>query len=918
MAEAVKVIVRCRPLNRREKDLNCGVVVQMDEKTGQVGLVKPGAEGKKEPPKNFTFDGAFFVNSLTETIYENIGFPLVEGVMEGYNGTVFAYGQTGCGKSFSMTGIEDPPTQRGIIPRAFKHIFESVASNNEAKFLIHGSYLEIYNEEIRDLLGKDSKSKLDLKEHPDKGVYVKDLTKMGVHSVAEIEHVMELGGKNRSVGATLMNADSSRSHSIFTISLERCDADADSGAGLRAAKLNLVDLAGSERQGKTGATGDRLKEATKINLSLSALGNVISALVDGKAKHIPYRDSKLTRMLQDSLGGNTKTLMVACVSPADNNYDETLSTLRYANRAKNIKNKPKINEDPKDALLREYSDEIARLKAMLTGQGIPTDISAAQSSTGASAGAGANSRELEEAREAAAIAQREAEEIRRQYQQQVQEMQASFKAAQASNEELERNLASLQTDFKSKEADAKRRLSHAESQLTNLAPGQDGGEHNQAVQDAVVFNAEEAAHGEEPTGAQQQKHRKLRQAAPHQQQQQAGLPASTVSNATATMAAQSLSSATSPQQVAALQRLQQLQGQLVGGERAGDSVLKEQLQTRRKHADTMKETLAQNLEDDGDLGVMEAIYDNMQDAIRAKHKQLEKVTARLKASEAEVMDLQEEFERDRYDYLDTIRNQDKALALQQQILDIVVPCLRQNCNYKNLDWVKNVAVWNEEDRSWKLPKLELVKDSLPAATAVGLTSDKREQHPRESPHRGRVTTHGVDQAAGSRTAVGVPMHMTAGGASGVANGRSSPATGIQPVAGRSMYEQLDEDSADSDARLRAKLSNTTESDYFKPKRATQLLAEAAEQRRRGPMPTPNYQQRYDALPNPNQLPPYLSSSGGPQLKPLNWLTGDNAHPQTPPQSQQTRQERKPPPKSGLGRHGALEPLNKDVFRRPPY
>ncbi|PIK44994.1 putative kinesin-like protein KIF17-like [Apostichopus japonicus] len=179
---------------------------------------------------------------------------------------------------------------------------------------------------------------------------------------------MELGWKNRSTGATLMNADSSRSHSIFTIHIEMCDLDENGEDHIRAGKLNLVDLAGSERQTKTGATGDRLKEATKINLSLSALGNVISALVDGKSKHIPYRDSKLTRLLQDSLGGNTKTLMVACLSPADNNYDETLSTLRYANRAKNIKNKPKINEDPKDALLRQYQEEIKQLKDMITGK----------------------------------------------------------------------------------------------------------------------------------------------------------------------------------------------------------------------------------------------------------------------------------------------------------------------------------------------------------------------------------------------------------------------------------------------------------------------------------------------------------------------------------------------------------------------
>lgn len=233
---------------------------------------------------------------------------------------------------------------------------------------MQASYLEIYNEEIRDLLGVDTKRKLELKESPDSGVYVCNLSMHIVNDVRSCEKIMEDGWKNRSVGATLMNADSSRSHSIFTIYIERIQTDDLELNDVKFGKLNLVDLAGSERQAKTGATGDRLKEATKINLSLSALGNVISALVDGKSKHIPFRDSKLTRLLQDSLGGNTKTLMVACISPADNNFDETLSTLRYANRAKNIKNKPKINEDPKEAMLREYREEILRLKGLIDGQ----------------------------------------------------------------------------------------------------------------------------------------------------------------------------------------------------------------------------------------------------------------------------------------------------------------------------------------------------------------------------------------------------------------------------------------------------------------------------------------------------------------------------------------------------------------------
>jgi len=214
---------------------------------------------------------------------------------------------------------------------------------------------------------------------------------------------MNVGQKNRSVGSTLMNQESSRSHSIFSITVETSTEDPANPKKpkIRAGKLNLVDLAGSERQSKTGATGDRLKEATKINLSLSALGNCISALVDGRSAHIPYRDSKLTRLLQDSLGGNTKTVMFATVGPADYNYDETISTCRYANRAKNIKNKPKINEDPKDTMIREFQDEIARLKAQLEGFGGDVDGDDGDESNGGESGAAgvtwaAEERELEE------------------------------------------------------------------------------------------------------------------------------------------------------------------------------------------------------------------------------------------------------------------------------------------------------------------------------------------------------------------------------------------------------------------------------------------------------------------------------------------------------------------------------------------
>ena len=284
---------------------------------------------------------------------------------------MFCYGQTGTGKTHTMEGKDEPPELRGVIPSAFNHVFDAIDGSEGRNYLIRASFLEIYNENVRDLLAKDQSKTCDLKEDPDKGVYVKDLTTFVVKSVAEIRKLHEVGKKNRSVGATLMNADSSRSHSIFTVTIETSEVNEGEpaeDAHIRVGKLNMVDLAGSERQAKTGSTGDRLKEATKINLSLSALGNVISALVDGKSSHIPYRDSKLTRLLQDSLGGNTKTVMIANLGPADYNFDETMSTLRYANRAKNIKNKPKINEDPKDAMLREFQEEIARLKAQL-GEG---------------------------------------------------------------------------------------------------------------------------------------------------------------------------------------------------------------------------------------------------------------------------------------------------------------------------------------------------------------------------------------------------------------------------------------------------------------------------------------------------------------------------------------------------------------------
>lgn len=360
--ECVRVVVRVRPLNDNERAKSCSSIIDVDHSDSQVSIFS----SRSVPPKTFAFDAVYGPTSQQQQIYDETAFPLVESVLEGYNGTIFAYGQTGCGKTFTMSGDEEHP---GVIPNAFRHIFGAISDTQTTRmFLVYCSFVEIYNEEIRDLLAYDPAHKLELKENADSGVYIKGVRKQPVSTVHDINRLMDAGASHRITKETAMNSRSSRSHSIFTVYVEMSE-EVEGRQAFRAGKLNLVDLAGSERQKKTQATGDRLKEAIEINLSLSALGNVISALVDGHSSHIPYRDSKLTRLLQDSLGGNTKTIMIAVTSPADYNYDESLSTLRYASRAKSIQNKPKINEDPKDALLRQYLEQINDLKKRLATQG---------------------------------------------------------------------------------------------------------------------------------------------------------------------------------------------------------------------------------------------------------------------------------------------------------------------------------------------------------------------------------------------------------------------------------------------------------------------------------------------------------------------------------------------------------------------
>ncbi|XP_037298933.1 kinesin-like protein KIF3A [Manduca sexta] len=363
--ENVRVVVRVRPMDQREKIDGAYSCVSVDPINSTVAVSRTNVT-PVEPPRIYAYDAVFDSNTTQMDIYVQTASPIVEQVLKGYNGTIFAYGQTGTGKTYTMAGSNSAPELRGIIPNSFAHIFSHIAkAKDDEKFLVCVTYLEIYNEEVRDLLGNNPHQSLEVKERPDIGVFVKDLTGYVVHNADELEKIMAVGNKNRHIGATAMNTESSRSHAIFSITVESSKRGADNKTHVKMGKLHLVDLAGSERQSKTQATGTRLKEATKINQSLSVLGNVISALVDGKSTHIPYRNSKLTRLLQDSLGGNSKTVMIATIGPADTNYVETISTLRYANRAKNIENKTHVNSEPGDALLTRFQQEIDQLKKQL-------------------------------------------------------------------------------------------------------------------------------------------------------------------------------------------------------------------------------------------------------------------------------------------------------------------------------------------------------------------------------------------------------------------------------------------------------------------------------------------------------------------------------------------------------------------------
>ncbi|XP_044218350.1 kinesin-like protein KIF1A isoform X6 [Thunnus albacares] len=385
---SVKVAVRVRPFNSREIGKESKCIIQMSGNTTTIINPKQAKDNK-----SFNFDYSYWshttpadVNYASQMlVYKDIGEEMLLHAFEGYNVCIFAYGQTGAGKSYTMMGKQDVKDQQGIIPLLCEDLFTKINDNtdNSMSYSVEVSYMEIYCERVRDLLNPKNKGHLRVREHPLMGPYVEDLSKLAVTSYNDIQDLMDSGNKARTVAATNMNETSSRSHAVFNIifTQKRLDAETDNTSE-KVSKISLVDLAGSERADSTGAKGTRLKEGANINKSLTTLGKVISALAEvdsGPNKNkkkkkvesfIPYRDSVLTWLLRENLGGNSRTAMVAALSPADINYDETLSTLRYADRAKQIRCNAVINEDPNNRLVRELKEEVSRLKELLFAQGL--------------------------------------------------------------------------------------------------------------------------------------------------------------------------------------------------------------------------------------------------------------------------------------------------------------------------------------------------------------------------------------------------------------------------------------------------------------------------------------------------------------------------------------------------------------------
>ncbi|PWV16268.1 hypothetical protein C3747_24g308 [Trypanosoma cruzi] len=361
-AENIKVLVRCRPLNEKEELQGYKSCVDVDLTEHTVTVKSLVGE-----PDRWTFDAVINNTFSQRDIFTQFIRPLVDSVLEGYNATVFAYGQSGSGKTHTMSGKIGDAELQGITPRCFAHVFERIAEIKEAspnkQFSMYVSFVELYNGKVQDLLARQQVP-LALKENKDKTFYVQGAHIPQVKSPDDIFRHMEDGAERRRVASTDLNADSSRSHSVFSLIIECTEISEDGDSLSVTSKLNLVDLAGSERQSKTGAFGDTLKEGCNINLSLSALGTVIDTIVKGRG-HVPFRSSPLTMLLKDSLGGSSKTVMFANIGPSEHNFSETISTLRFADRAKQIKNKPVVNMDTKDQKIAELTELLHELREKL-------------------------------------------------------------------------------------------------------------------------------------------------------------------------------------------------------------------------------------------------------------------------------------------------------------------------------------------------------------------------------------------------------------------------------------------------------------------------------------------------------------------------------------------------------------------------
>ncbi|KAJ2996190.1 Kinesin-like protein kif3b [Globomyces sp. JEL0801] len=614
VSENVIVVGRCRPFNEKEKAAGHSKVAEMDKKKGMIMLSNPKASNDM---KTFSFDAVFDEDSTQVKLYKETG---------------------------------------------------------HKKFLVRVSFLEIYNEEVKDLLvkpNKHPKGGLDLKENPDTGVFVKDLSAVVVKSVEELEHLMEIGNKARSVGATLMNQNSSRSHSIFTITIESSEVGEDGEEKYISGKLNLVDLAGSERQSKTGATGDRLKEATKINLSLSALGNCISALVDGKSSHIPYRDSKLTRNKN----------FTDFFSPASYNYEETLSTLRYANRAKNIKNKPVINEDPKDAMLREYQVEIERLRQAL------------------------------EARQKGGTAPRVVTKIvKKTVKKKVKKQKAAIERDIDSPAEqidpVEDGITEDTSEIESEDDEEEEEEEESDIEDTT---------ENKEVNPLATLDPETIAKLQEEVEAEKRALLASKDMVVEERQRIA---------AELERRAADLDAERQEREMLAL-KLKAMEGKLlIGGVNIEEKIneqerILQETELRIQEEQRRERVLEKRLEVKQEAQLqLEENFSSLQEEVDVKTKKLKKLWSKLQEVKEEINDVKDEFRIEREDLLDTIRELSRELALKMTITENFIPLEEQMKLEKQ-------TVYNEEKDDWTLKKITARGRETGLARPISVPTIKR-------------------------------------------------------------------------------------------------------------------------------------------------------------------------------------------------